>query len=613
MNSSSNKKFFLLLLSFLICVFHSTSSYAELSQSELDKLLECYQEKMEKLEGSKKYEFAFSHFPKDHFYKLFIDKTRLENPKPNEKGAPPHLLFDVGEPGYHAGMTKAFQLMSTTIGKPNDLELLVSLHDQAVSNVTDGEKKGSTAAKEMEKGLSKQGWHYGVVATDIDEGFTELAVAGVLMYPKWINEQLRPNYPRACSHDRWILREMSPHYLSSYRPGEKQVGSHSYGKRERMETLLKPYLDHYSRSISKLKSLDAKLEAIAELVRTIEVFHIFPDGNQRTNAFLLLNKLLIENNIPPAILDNPIMFDGFVPRKKMSEMIKRGIVNFLNEGELSQREHLSKSCQNVTSRPEYLASHQEYTPFAETPGRPSVLEQAKLRLKQEVQARIQTKKVNELDGAEILPLSKAILFDDEASIQILLENGADPIADLGEPLTTAGLIGNQKLFLDLLKRMPSDQTDKTTWVNVVNLLTEERESSSLIPHFLKLVPKEIIDIHGYDWLQKAISKGHHETLKQLILSGVSPDSQRPEDFYPLLLMSAMRLPKEYLDLLIDHTKDVNERVNGKSALSWAIIKSRPDAAQKLLEKGAVVTQTEIDLLTKYKSDEIERLISKKQP
>lgn len=60
-----------------------------------------------------------------------------------------------------------------------------------------------------------------------------------------------------------------------------------------------------------------------------EIFHIFPDGNQRTVAFLLLNKLLIDNNFPAAYLDWPYAFDGYLSSKELVMEIKYGMINFL--------------------------------------------------------------------------------------------------------------------------------------------------------------------------------------------------------------------------------------------------------------------------------------------
>lgn len=50
---------------------------------------------------------------------------------------------------------------------------------------------------------------------------------------------------------------------------------------------------------------DARLHAIALLVRELELLHPFPDGNCRTVACVLLTQLLLNHGFPPALLENP--------------------------------------------------------------------------------------------------------------------------------------------------------------------------------------------------------------------------------------------------------------------------------------------------------------------
>ena len=68
-----------------------------------------------------------------------------------------------------------------------------------------------------------------------------------------------------------------------------------------------------------------KLEAIARFCRALEVLHAFPDGNQRTIAFIFLNKLLLMNGFSPTILPNPYCFDGGYMVSEIVMDIKRGM------------------------------------------------------------------------------------------------------------------------------------------------------------------------------------------------------------------------------------------------------------------------------------------------
>lgn len=80
-------------------------------------------------------------------------------------------------------------------------------------------------------------------------------------------------------------------------------------------------------SLRGIKNTD-KLKAIAKVCRALEIFHIFPDGNQRTIIFGLLNKFLIENEFSPVILKDPIIFDGYDCLDELVEEIKQGMERF---------------------------------------------------------------------------------------------------------------------------------------------------------------------------------------------------------------------------------------------------------------------------------------------
>jgi hypothetical protein len=101
--------------------------------------------------------------------------------------------------------------------------------------------------------------------------------------------------------------------------------------RKTAEKKLTPYLDSFHLEMMNARSSDEQLAAISVLLRAIEIFHMFPDGNQRTVAFLLLNKLLIQNHIPPTILDSAFIFDGYLGTSEIVQEIKKGIFNFLEE------------------------------------------------------------------------------------------------------------------------------------------------------------------------------------------------------------------------------------------------------------------------------------------
>jgi hypothetical protein len=59
----------------------------------------------------------------------------------------------------------------------------------------------------------------------------------------------------------------------------------------------------------------------------LERAHLFDDGNARTIGLLVVNKLLLENGLRPAMMEDPNRFDGFSTDELVAE-IKQGQATF---------------------------------------------------------------------------------------------------------------------------------------------------------------------------------------------------------------------------------------------------------------------------------------------
>ncbi|QDI05744.1 hypothetical protein E4A48_02740 [Xanthomonas cerealis pv. cerealis] len=70
-------------------------------------------------------------------------------------------------------------------------------------------------------------------------------------------------------------------------------------------------IDRNARLIRTAPSEDAKLSAIARCCQGLKGAHLFDDGNARTRGMLVVNKLLLENDLRPALMEDPNRFDGF--------------------------------------------------------------------------------------------------------------------------------------------------------------------------------------------------------------------------------------------------------------------------------------------------------------
>ena len=415
----------------------------------------CMHEKMKDLSGQRKYNFALRAMPHDERYKLFIDSKRLANPSPQESLQPRHLLFDVNEPGYYQAMMKAFKLMSHRIGVPPSLALVTEFHNQAVDGVR--RETGHSFKKGLELLIK---WGYPVAPNELATAKMELWKSRILAFPDLLEARL--------SHQKWtkpltqsLVELFSEDFLASYNPDEGLIESFSCTGKGSLRAKLTPYFDHYRESIVQVKSLRATLLAIAELIRTLEVSHHFPDGNQRTNAFILLNKLLIDNNLPPAILENPAMFDGIMDLNGMTQAIYNGITNYLNETEINQRVFLREECADIDSTSEAAelflkGSGKEYTPFFILRGPNTVVSEKKKFLRAITKKSIETHRINtsRIEGRSLLFLS--IILQDEELRKLLLISGADPSIDDREAIDAVAQQGRFKLA----KRMSSMRPEK---------------------------------------------------------------------------------------------------------------------------------------------------------
>ncbi|MBB2483671.1 hypothetical protein H5407_00365 [Mitsuaria sp. WAJ17] len=93
-----------------------------------------------------------------------------------------------------------------------------------------------------------------------------------------------------------------------------------------VERILATYYAEVGKANKKPKLV---MTAIVRLIRNLHVGHFFTDANGRINIMLLLNKFLMENNLPPVILRvNPGVFGGLLSIRKLVDAVEVGIDNF---------------------------------------------------------------------------------------------------------------------------------------------------------------------------------------------------------------------------------------------------------------------------------------------
>ena len=233
---------------------------------------------------------------KDREWRLFIDKARQWENNP--------LVFDKEEPGYFAGMSGCFDLMKRTLGDPVTPEYLATLHDTCIDNVKN--EAGNPFKKGFQSGTD--GWHYGFVTSLLTNTAKN----------EWQTQRLICNTLDCLSNSD---------YLARCNDSCSQIFSNAHDAKHIVSTLTN-LLKNYYEEISQSSTDDQKLSAIANLCRSIEIFHPFPDANLRTVVFALLPKLLLQNGFSPTILDDPKMFEGYQGTDELVTTIIQGQNNF---------------------------------------------------------------------------------------------------------------------------------------------------------------------------------------------------------------------------------------------------------------------------------------------
>lgn len=258
-----------------------------------------------KQNSQRRFDQAFAQFPQEEMWRCYIDWSQ------QEKGAD---CFDIDEPGYRSAMEKTFCSLRDTLETELTADEFCRLHDLCVSGV-----------QNKQRAHFKLGFSFGAqynfhpkytpqIASELVANRQELEDALEEAYEKNIFSGY-PNHPRNSErflghYDDWGMRS-----LSSPKP------SITKGRLNRL-------IEEYKRTIRRALTSDEKIRAIVDLCRALEVYHVFADGNQRTIAFVVLQKLLLQNGFPPVILENPVIFDGYCTTEKMRAHIEKGWVRF---------------------------------------------------------------------------------------------------------------------------------------------------------------------------------------------------------------------------------------------------------------------------------------------
>lgn len=245
--------------------------------------------------------FIFN-LPEEIKWKMVID-AKCHN---TEKGK---MIFDEGyenentgisassEPGYLNAMFRAWDFMIGTIGKVKlDAELYEKIHDLAIDNV-------KSHNKYMKKSFLHEGNNFGLNSgkNSTPNGMKEFALkqSNRLWFDgiesKYIKECYISNFKFNAGDLNGKNKDCAKEFFDKYYEKSKELTEKGY-----LEGSFLP---------PNSSLIDKRLELIIRTCQDLDQMHLFTDGNIRTIAFLVMNKMLIENGFNPTCMYEPNSLD----------------------------------------------------------------------------------------------------------------------------------------------------------------------------------------------------------------------------------------------------------------------------------------------------------------
>jgi hypothetical protein len=221
------------------------------------------------------------------------------------------------EQGYMAGMLNGFSRMLESVRsrEPLDARLFETLHDTCVDKVYSKPLSDPDLERMPRDGRLKKGFRTDD-GSNVGVGYPFKPVALEGEPPRRVGTTTpegRAELAAKVARDDWYRIDVgelgAPDKLWCVTRSREQC-------RARVDTILTAYRTE----IAAARTEDEKLRAIARCCQDLDQSHVFEDGNIRTVSFLVMNKLLLEAGLSPAILDEPNVFDGFSVTQLVDEI-----------------------------------------------------------------------------------------------------------------------------------------------------------------------------------------------------------------------------------------------------------------------------------------------------
>lgn len=311
-------------------------------------------DKFEKVPGDD-YLQLIPEFHAAHLWRFAIDGNRQETGP---------FTFDVGnkgEPGYLVDMMKGFDYIAATLHQPLTSDFIENLHDECIKNVKINIEAHNKKFEESNKTENQDEVinidppksvpmlnirnntpvNFGLLCVypcesplkEVLENKANITKNGLLEVIDYINStnekygdilSLKRIAQSPHEQDETInLKNFDFEQLQHLISSENKIVLRSEGvNNNQLKKIISDLISDYQSKIEKAKDDTDKIKIIAKFVQKLEILHPFTDANCRTFCVLLLNKLLLENKLTPAIMDNPNRFDGFANQELTQEIIE---------------------------------------------------------------------------------------------------------------------------------------------------------------------------------------------------------------------------------------------------------------------------------------------------
>jgi hypothetical protein len=234
----------------------------------------------------------FNNLPSDQYWKFFTDFNQWKNGQD---------VFDKQDsPGYFQHCSIALFWMLHTLNKPVDLNYILTLKNLAYHS---DPTKDRGLALEVESGIGSSS----ITEAGVQQLIAQAPeTAGLALNLHFGNSGITTYQLNQEKDAQFIFNQIVPYIEAKDRVGLSRKSNSV----EEVAEGVTSRLTAYKEEINLAKVEEQKLTAIVKVIQNLHQFHPFPDGNGRTFCFFLLNKLLLENDLAPTIIEDPGYFTG---------------------------------------------------------------------------------------------------------------------------------------------------------------------------------------------------------------------------------------------------------------------------------------------------------------